>query len=125
MSGAAEWSLQRARRELAAARHLVDGGFTAQAVSRAYYAAFYAAEACLAAIGETRSKHAGVIAAIVEHVVRPGGFDPEIARLLRRLFDERNEADYAAPEVSVAVADEAVADAARFVGEAERWLAGG
>jgi uncharacterized protein (UPF0332 family) len=35
--------LARARYELAAADHLASGGFAAQAISRAYYAAFYAA----------------------------------------------------------------------------------
>ena len=55
--------LERSRHELAAARLLADNGFPAQAISRAYYAAFYAAEAALLGIGEVRSKHAGVIAA--------------------------------------------------------------
>lgn len=101
----------------------MSGGFGAQAVSRAYYAAFYAAEACLLALGETRSKHAAVIGAFVQLVVRPGGFDPEAARLLRSLFDQRNEADYAAPLVSAEVAANALGMAERFVAEAERWLA--
>lgn len=48
--------LPRARQELAAARVLIEQGFPAQAVSRSYYAAFYAAEAALLLLGETRSK---------------------------------------------------------------------
>ena len=37
-------SLRRSRREIEAARLLADGGFCDQAISRAYYAAFYAAD---------------------------------------------------------------------------------
>jgi len=50
--------LEKGRRDLEAARILHRAGFSAQAISRAYYAAFYAAEAALLARGETRSKHA-------------------------------------------------------------------
>ncbi len=123
MNDPARWSLDRARTELGASRHLVSGGFGAQAVSRAYYAAFYAAEACLLALGETRSKHAAVIGAFVQLVVRAGGFDPEVARLLRLLFDQRNQADYAPPAVSAEVATNALELAERFVAAVEQWLA--
>jgi uncharacterized protein (UPF0332 family) len=51
--------LARCREELAAARLLADKGFEAQAVSHAYFAAFFAAETALLALGETRSKHSG------------------------------------------------------------------
>jgi uncharacterized protein (UPF0332 family) len=37
-------SLKRSREEIAAARLLAEGGFGSQAVSRAYYAVFYAAD---------------------------------------------------------------------------------
>jgi uncharacterized protein (UPF0332 family) len=49
--------LRRAHEELRAARVLRDAKLPAQAVSRAYFAAFYAAEAALLRLGETRSKH--------------------------------------------------------------------
>jgi uncharacterized protein (UPF0332 family) len=43
--------MDRCREELAAARLLADKGFEAQAVSRAYLAAFFAAETALLALG--------------------------------------------------------------------------
>ena len=47
--------------ELDAARNLVESGFPRQAISRAYYAAFYAARAALEATGEPSPKtHAGM-----------------------------------------------------------------
>src|SRR5438034_8210429 len=64
--------LTRSRQEIEAARLLADAGFAAQAVSRAYYAAFYAAEQALGSLGESRSKHSGVIAAFSKVAVREG-----------------------------------------------------
>jgi uncharacterized protein (UPF0332 family) len=108
--------LARARDEIAAARHLADAGFAAQAVSRAYYAAFYAAEAALLARGETRSKHSGVIAAFAQLLVQGGDIDESSGRLLRSLFERRSKADYDVADTPTA--DEAwaaVADAEHVV----------
>lgn len=115
--------MRRSRRELEAARLLAGGGFASQAVSRAYYAAFHAAEEALLALGETRSKHSGVLAAFEKLVVREGGLDPAVGRLLRSLFRRRNEADYGTAEASRNEAEEATLDAERVVDAVESWLA--
>jgi len=114
--------LRSSDEELAAARLLAEGGFPAQAVSRAYYGAFRAAQAALGAVGETRSKHAGVISAFVRHVVKPGGLDEETGRILRSLFARRNLADYVPTEVPPAEAASAIQDAERFVAAVAAWL---
>jgi uncharacterized protein (UPF0332 family) len=72
--------LDRAHQELAAARLLESAGFPAQAVSRAYYAAFYAAEVALPRLGETRSNHAGLISAFIRLAVRDGDCDERAGR---------------------------------------------
>ncbi len=95
-----------------------------QAVSRAYYAAFRAAEAALGVVGETRSKHAGVISAFVRHVVKAGGLDEDAGRILRSLFERRNLADYVPIEVPPAEAASAIQDAERFVTAVAAWLDG-
>src|SRR5207302_1916321 len=100
-----EGPLARSRRDLDAARHLAAGGFFAQAVSRAYFAAFAAAEEALWALGESRSKHSGVIAAFGHRVVREEGLEAEAGVLLRSLFSRRMEADYAAETASAEEAD--------------------
>lgn len=117
--------LARAREELAAASHLAAGGFAAQAISRAYYAAFYAAEAALLRLGETRSKHAGVIAAFAQRLVKSGDIEPEAGRLLRSLFDRRSGADYDwADPPTPDDAARAIGDADRVVRAVEAWLRG-
>ncbi len=113
----------RARADLDAARLLLDKGYAAQAASRAYYAAFYAAEDALAALGERRARHAGLISAFGRLVVKEGGFDVATGALLRDLFDLRGDADYGAGTVTVAHAEAGLASAARFVGAVERWIA--
>lgn len=112
----------RSDQELAAARTLAAGGFNAQAISRAYFAAFYAAEAALLKLGETRSKHSGVISAFGKHVIKEGGFEEATGSLLRSLFESRNEADYDLAAVPAGEADVAIRDADRFVAAVHKWL---
>ena len=115
--------LTRSRRELDAARHLASAGFAAQAISRAYYAAFYAAEAALAVLGETRSKHSGVVSAFSELLVKSGELAQNEGRLLRSLFDRRAGADYDIDdEPSAADASLAIADAQAVVDAVAAWL---
>jgi uncharacterized protein (UPF0332 family) len=113
--------LERCWEELAAARLLAGKGFEAQAVSRAYFAAFYAAEAALLVLGETRSKHSGVVSAFVHLLVRGGQLDEEIGRLLRSLFERRNEADCSPIDGPAEEADAAIRDAERVVSAVQMW----
>lgn len=59
--------LERAEQSLAAAQVLAREAFYDFAASRAYYAAFYAAEALLIREGLEFTKHSAVIAAIHQH----------------------------------------------------------
>lgn len=115
--------LDRARRELEAAALLARHGLAEPAVSRAYYAAFYAGEAALTMLGITLSKHSGVISAFGEQLVQRHGFDPRTGRLLRLLFTRRGAADYSFDPISTESAAVAVADATRFVAAVEDWVA--
>jgi uncharacterized protein (UPF0332 family) len=63
-----EQYLGLAREELVTARDNLQLGHFRVAVSRAYYAMFYAATALLGSQGLWRSKHQGVIAAFGEHL---------------------------------------------------------
>jgi uncharacterized protein (UPF0332 family) len=117
--------LARSRRELEAARLLTEGSFAAQAISRAYYAAFYAAEEALATLGERRSRHSGVISTFVRLLVRERGLEEETGRLLRSLFERRNSADYDEAPFATEDAELAVRDAERFVDSVDSWMTGG
>jgi uncharacterized protein (UPF0332 family) len=115
-------ALARGRQELEAARVLVREGFGEQAISRAYFAAFFAAEAALLVLGETRSKHSGVISAFGKRVVREGALDESVGRLLRSLFERRNQADYGSASLTLEEADVALRDAEQFVDGVAGWI---
>lgn len=121
MSNSVDAGVARARTELAAAELLADNGFGAQAVSRSYYAAFFAGEAALL-LGETRSKHSGVVAAIGQLLVRDRGVDERAGRLLRSLFERRSQADYGLADVPDDEARRAVRDAETVVELITLWL---
>jgi uncharacterized protein (UPF0332 family) len=87
-----------------------------------YYACFFPAEAALLALGETRSKHAGVISAFGQLVVKAGGFDRSVAATLRRLFELRNKAVYDAADVDKEIASATIEEAERFLVAVEAWL---
>lgn len=123
MTGPVDEGIGRARQEVEAARLLAASGFAAQAVSRAYYAAYYAAEAALLHLGETRGKTSGVVSAFGRLLVRDRGVDEQAGRLLRSLFERRSQADYDLAAVPRTEAERAVADAELVVAAVERWLA--
>lgn len=121
MSDSVGRSLALARDDLGAAAVLLNEGFPPQATSRAYYAAFRAAEAALLTLAETRGKHSAVISAFGRMVIKDGGFDPAVGRIASRLFGARGEADYAGATTREE-AESALADAERFVAAVEKWI---
>ena len=78
--------MDRARRSLRSARNILADGDHDFAVSRAYFAMFYAASATLRSQGVRRSKHSGVIAAFSSRGAGDyGGVFPDREEAERRL----------------------------------------
>ena len=116
-------SFTRARGKLAAARHLLDGGFGPDAVPPAYYAAFHVAEAALAVEGDEPRSHEGLKSLFGLRFVKTGRLPAELASILRELKDERQNGDYSIfPAISDQEARRAVESATRFVDEVEEFL---
>jgi uncharacterized protein (UPF0332 family) len=86
--------LEKARDSLRAAVLLADEEFYDIAVSRAYYAMFYTAEAFLLSDGSAFSKHSAVIAAFGQKYIKTGLVSPKFHRYLIDSQDRRNVADY-------------------------------
>jgi uncharacterized protein (UPF0332 family) len=113
--------VQHARHMLDVAEHNLAAAFHGSAVNRAYYAVFYSASALLATLGQSRSKHSGVMAAFRQQFIKPGLVEVEYSRIYERLMDDRQTGDYdleAVIEPDRARAD--VDDARRFVARVER-----
>ena len=117
-------AIARARDKLAAARHLLEGGFGADAVPPAYYAVFHMAEAALAIEGDEPRSHEGLKSLFGLRFVKTGRLPPELASILRELKDERENGDYSIfPAITDEEAERAVASAERFVDAIEEFLA--
>lgn len=122
MTDASTRRLTRARDELTVVATLLRAGHGIQAVSRAYYAVFYAADAALVSIGQPRSRHGAVVAAFSQFVVRSGGFDPSIGRSLRELLEMRNAADYDFDQPPGPDLGDILTQATAFVDAVTEWL---
>lgn len=108
--------LNKARRAVQAATILLREGDPDFAVSRAYYAMFYAAEALLRSQGLRFHKHGAVHGAFGEHFVKTGLIDQQFHRWLLDAFDQRIIGDY---EVTDVLGDD---DVARVIAHAEDFL---
>lgn len=123
MSPRIEALVDRGTRNLRAARILFDQELFDVAVSRAYYAMFYLAEAALVSRDLAFSRHSTVIAQFHQEFVRSGLLPQRCHDALQRVFDDRNTADYA--EDVVVPAERACVDleaAEAFVSQVETWL---
>jgi uncharacterized protein (UPF0332 family) len=92
--------LQKAEVSIRAARLLFQDGIYDVAVSRAYYAMFYVAEAFLLSADLAFSKHSGVIAKFGELFAKPGKVPREYHRYLIQAEEARTKADYDAASVT-------------------------
>jgi uncharacterized protein len=118
-----DWALpaERCREELLAARGLLDSGLPAQAVSRAWFAAYHAAGAALATLDERPSSPTEVVSAFAR-AISGDGFPSETGRLLRKLFEDHKDVDYALAVPSAEDGEHALKDAQRFVDQTARWI---
>lgn len=108
---------RKAEESLASARRECEHGALFVAVSRLYYAAFYAVQAWLSEQGMHARTHAGVRHAFHQHLIRPGLLDRRWGRLYDRLFDDRTTADYDPfPRFEKAYVEELIAETAGFLG---------
>ena len=120
--------VEKSRRSLAAAASLSKEGFTEAAISRAYYAAFYLAQAALATKDISRSKHSGVMAALGEHLTKKGPLPEELHKTFLKLYEKRVTSDYSVEAVPSADETKETLEAARKFAESveiylQEWMA--
>jgi len=115
--------LDKADHALAAARREHAAGDLGLAMNRVYYACFYAATAVLLRDKREFTKHAGVRAAIHQHLVKPGRISTAMGTFYDQVFRERQEADYTAmTEFEPATVADRITQAELFVAEMRRLL---
>jgi len=115
--------LRKARESQKAARLLAERGWFDFAVSRAYYAMFYVAQAFLAGEGLEFSKHSAVISAFGSRFSKTGKVPAEFHRHLIEGEHARLKGDYdALSEGSAETAARHIARAEQFLELAEQML---
>ena len=118
--------LDRVRRALQTARLVLDDGDGPAAVNRAYYTAFWTAQAALRGVGETPRTHAGVQGRFYVRFVEPGLVPPAAARTLAYAGTLRQGADYdISPVFDPDAVAALIADVAAFLQAVEPLLADG
>jgi uncharacterized protein (UPF0332 family) len=115
--------LEKAERKLAVAKKLAATGDHEDAVSRAYYAAFHAAQALLLAEGQRAETHRGLLTLFALLLVKPGKIDARFGKFLANLKDDREASDDETFSfVDQAQAQNAIEEAQAFLDEARRLL---
>ena len=84
--------MSRSQSALTEARVLLNAGLSNGAVSRAYYAMFFAARAALKSIDpdlEQAKTHATLLRRFSRHVIKEHGADAKLSSMIRKAFDLR------------------------------------
>lgn len=87
-------SLDKSKEKLQVAQQLLQAGAHEDAVSRAYYSAFHAAQAALLTEGLTATTHQGLVNLFGLHFVKTGKFQKHLGKFLANLKDNRESSDY-------------------------------
>lgn len=87
--------LRKAHHALEAAQRDLDATDADNAISRAYYATFYAATAALSQADLTAHTHKGTHHLFYQHYIDPGKIEYQHHRAFLRLFQNRQDVDYA------------------------------
>ena len=115
--------LDKAKDSLGAAGTLIRDGYYDFAVSRAYYAMFYIAEAMLMKLGQSYNKHSAVISAFGREYAKTGIMDSKFHRWLIDDQDFRNIGDYGVEaHVSEDDANSVCEWASELIDQAENFL---
>jgi uncharacterized protein (UPF0332 family) len=115
--------LTRSREEIDTARLLFANGKYKVALTRAYYAIFYAASAMLLSEDIKRSKHSGVLSAFRQFFIKADVIEAEYSDIYGAARDARELSDYElwfmpAEELTETI----IADAEKFVARMEQYL---
>jgi uncharacterized protein (UPF0332 family) len=120
----AQGYLDKAHGKVRVARELLLKGEWDDAVSRAYYGAFHAAQAALLTEGQRGETHKGLLTLFGLLLVKTGKFDKKWGKFLANLKDDREAGDYdALSYIDEETARRAVQEAEQFVTHVHEYVA--
>lgn len=115
--------LEKAERKLKVTERLLESNDYGNAISRAYYAVYQAAQALLLTEGQRAEDHKGVVTLFSLLFVKTGKFSKNLGKYLSNLKDDREASDYEVfSYIDHETAEEAVKEAREFIVEAKKYL---
>ena len=116
-------SLDKSREKLRVAEQLLASGADEDAVSRAYYSAFHAAQAALLTEGLTATTHQGLVNLFGLHLIKTRKLPKELGKFLSNLKDDRENSDYELySAIDRETAEQAVKEAQAFLIAVEAYV---
>lgn len=116
-------SLEKSTEKLRIAEQLLTSGAYEDAVSRAYYSAFHAAQAALLTEGLTATTHQGLVNLFGLHLVKTGKLPKQLGKFLANLKDDRESSDYEIYSgIDQETAERAVKEARAFLAAVEGYV---
>ncbi len=123
MTPDAEKLLEKADHALRVVKELLAKDFYADAVSKAYYAMFYAAQAWLLDSGIKRVKHSAVISALGQYFAKTGKLEPKYHQMIIQAQQDREIAYYDIYKIiTQKLAEKRQIEATEFVAEIKKHL---
>lgn len=115
--------IEKAEKKLGVAEKLLKSDDYEDAVSRAYYAVFHAAQALLLTEGQRAESHKGVVTLFGLLFVKTGKFSRNLGKYLANLKDNRESGDYEVfSYIDRETAETAIAEAKEFLNEGKLYL---
>lgn len=115
--------IEKAEKKLNVAEKLLKTEDYEDAVSRAYYAVYHAAQALLLSEGERAETHKGVVTLFGLLFVKTGKFKKNLGKYLANLKDDRESGDYEIfSYIDKETAETAVTEAREFLREGKEYL---
>ncbi len=115
--------IEKADKKLSVARRLLETEDFEDAVSRAYYAVYHAAQALLLSEGERAETHKGVVTLFGLLFVKTGKFKKNLGKYLANLKDDRERSDYEVfSYIDKETAETAVTETEEFIRECKEYL---
>ena len=115
--------LEKSQKKLQVAQKLLQEGDLDDAVSRAYYCVFHAAQAVLLTEGLSAGTHQGLVNLFGLHLVKTGKFEKRFGKYLANLKDDRENGDYEVySAIDLETAECAVREATEFLKTTEEYL---
>jgi uncharacterized protein (UPF0332 family) len=92
--GLSEFRLEKATKNLEAARLLFKNKLLAESINRSYYCIFHTARALIAFDKFDSKKHSTIIAYFNQHYIKSGKIEKKFSKVISKAFKVRTDSDY-------------------------------